>query len=83
MTQYENIEKNDGGPGARAPVARASCPEPSSSHILAQTSSRIANIAGVVSLALGPLLVIKPGLLPRGPGNGKVRLVQGPGLSPP
>ena len=82
MTKSENIEKNGGGQDARATVARASCPEPSSSHIWAQTCSRIAIIAGVFSLALASLLVINTIYLHRGLGNGKVRLVEARELAP-
>ncbi|MCX6867287.1 MAG: hypothetical protein NTV46_13895 [Verrucomicrobia bacterium] len=65
--------------GAGQP-ARATVPDTtpvSSREIWARTCSRIALIAGVFSLVLGGLLVINTFFIYRGPGNGKVRLVEG------
>jgi outer membrane protein assembly factor BamB len=45
-------------------------------EIWARTCSRIALIAGVFSLVLGGLLIINTFFLYRGPGNGKIRLVE-------
>ena len=74
-------------------VARTSCPEPSSPSsnkaqtpsdraIWAQTCTRIAQITGAFCLILAILLVINSYQLYRGPGNGKVRLVEARELIP-
>ena len=54
----------------------------SSRQVWAQTCSRIALIAGVFSLVLGGLLIANSFRLYRGPGNGKVRLVEASELLP-
>jgi outer membrane protein assembly factor BamB len=51
-------------------------------QIWARTCSRIALVAGVFALVLGGLLVVNTFLLYRGPGNGKVRLVEARELLP-
>lgn len=54
----------------------------SARQLWAQTCSRIALIAGVFSLLLGALLIFNTFRLYRGPGNGKVRLVEASELRP-
>jgi outer membrane protein assembly factor BamB len=54
----------------------------SSRQVWAQTCSRIALIAGVFSLVLGGLLIANSFRLYRGPGNGKVRLVEASEILP-
>lgn len=51
-------------------------------HVWAQTCSRIALISGVFSLVLGGMLIANSFRLYRGPGNGKVRLVEASALLP-
>lgn len=82
MASPENQENMGGGRDARATVARTFCPEPSSKQIWARTCSRIALIAGVFSLVLGGLLIVNTLRLYRGPGSGKVRLVEARELAP-
>jgi outer membrane protein assembly factor BamB len=54
----------------------------SARQVWAQTCSRIALIAGVFSLLLGALLIFNSFRLYRGPGNGKLRLVEASELRP-
>ena len=90
MPTAESLKKNGGGqdaarlssPNARTTVARASCPELSSNHIWARTCSRIALIAGVFSLVLASLLTLNTYRQHRGPGNGKLHLVEAHELAP-
>ena len=51
-------------------------------QVWARACSRIALIAGVFSLVLAGLLVVNSFRLHRGPGNGKVRLVEARELAP-
>ncbi|MEI7908461.1 MAG: PQQ-binding-like beta-propeller repeat protein [Verrucomicrobiota bacterium] len=82
MANPGNLENNGGGQDALATVARASCPVPSSRQIWAQACSRIALIAGVFAVALAGVLLVNTFRLYRGPGNGKVRLVEARELAP-
>lgn len=54
----------------------------SSRHVWAQSCSRLALISGVFSLVLGGMLIANSFRLYRGPGNGKVRLVEAGELLP-
>ena len=88
MVDPDHKQRNGGGPDARTTVARTSCPEPSNTTIAsprqlwARTCLRVAQIAGAFSLVLAVLLVINSYQLYRGPGNGKVRLVEARELLP-
>ena len=82
MATPDILESNAGAPDARTTVARASCPQPASRQLWAQMWSRIALIAGVFALVLASLLVVNTYRLARGPGNGKLRLVEARELAP-
>jgi outer membrane protein assembly factor BamB len=60
----------------------ATPPALSGRPLWARTFARLAWIAGVFSLILGGLLIVNTFRLYRGPGNGKVRLVEGNELRP-
>ena len=75
MTNHEASQQLGGGQHART---TAVAPR----ELWARTSTRIAWIAGVFSLVLGCLLVFNTIRLYRGPGNGKVRLVEARELLP-
>ena len=74
-----------GGPGI-LPEASATNPKPLTPRTRrqdwTQACTRLAWIAGVFSLILGGLLIVNSFRLYRGPGNGKVRLVEGNELRP-
>jgi outer membrane protein assembly factor BamB len=73
------------GKNARTTETQLSCPETSAVNprrIWAQACARIAWIAGVFSLVLGALLVYNSIRIYRGPGNGKIRLVEARELAP-
>lgn len=53
-----------------------------SREVWARACSRVALIAGILSLVLGALMVVNTIRLHRGPGNGKVRLVEARELAP-
>jgi len=74
--------QNGGGQDARTTVVRASCPVLSSKHIWAKTCSRIALIAAAFALVLASLLILNTYRLHRGPGNGKLHLVEAQELAP-
>jgi len=76
----EPVEKDKKGGGRSANSAEPQAASPR--HIWARTCLRGAQIAGAFSLALAALLVINSYHLYRGPGNGKVRLVEARELLP-
>ncbi len=80
----------DGNANDRATVARAFRPEPSSNtftpasprHIKSVGCARIAWISGAFTLVLAATLMVNSYHLHRGPGNGRVRLVESRELLP-
>jgi len=88
MVEPKAQDRIGGGQDARTTVVRASCPEPSNTTVAsprqlwALTCLRVAQIAGAFSLILAVLLVLNSYQLYRGPGNGKVRLVEARELLP-
>jgi len=71
----ENPDTDGRGPNNPAPPLAAR-------QLWARTCTRIALIAGVLALILGALLIFNTFRLYRGPGNGKVRLVEARELLP-